>query len=126
MLDACRQLGVAIVAFSPLGAGFLMVRYTDSEHFKGDLRNNAPRFQGEALQKNIKLLRNFEAIAAEKGCKSWELALAWVAKRAAIPIPGTESISRLQENWGATQVQLDELDMEKIRRCIDVGAKGAR
>jgi len=67
MLDTCRELGVAVVAFSPLGAGFLTGKYTDSEHFKGDLRNGAPRFQGHALQENLKLLRAFEALAAEKG-----------------------------------------------------------
>lgn len=126
MLDTCRELGVAVVAFSPLGAGFLTGKYTDPEHFKGDLRQGAPRFQGDALQENLKLLRAFEALAAEKGCTSSQLALAWVAKQGAIPIPGTKSASRLEENWGAASVVLDDSDMVKIRECINVGAKGER
>lgn len=126
MLDACRELGVAVIAFSPLGAGFLTGKFTDPEQFKGDLRGGSPRFQGDAFQENLKLLKTFEGIAADKRCTSSQLALAWVAKQGAIPIPGTKSISRLEENWGARAVDLSDEDMVRIRECISVGVKGER
>lgn len=126
MLDACRELGVAVVAFSPLGAGFLTGKFTDPEQFKGDLRGSSPRFQGEAFKENLKLLKTFEGIAADKGCTSSQLALAWVANQGAIPIPGTKSVSRLEENWGAHGVDLTDEDMRRIRECIKVGVQGER
>lgn len=126
MLDACRELGVAVVAFSPLGAGFLTGQYTDPAQFVNDARGAAPRFNGEAFQENLKLLRAFEAISADKGCTSSQLALAWVAKRGAIAIPGTKSVSRLEENCAAITVKLDDGDMARIRECINVGVQGER
>lgn len=126
MLETCRELGVAVVAFSPLGAGFLTGKYTDPKQFTNDARGAAPRFQGEAFKENLKMLRSFEGIAADKGCTSSQLALAWVAKQGAIAIPGTKSTSRLEENWAAHTVALDDGDMSRIRECINVGVKGER
>jgi aryl-alcohol dehydrogenase-like predicted oxidoreductase len=112
-------LGVKVIAFSPLGAGFLTGKYKDSEQFKSDMRGDAGRFAKDHLEKNLKLLHALEAIAEKKGCSPAQLALAWVSAQGAIPIPGTRSSSRLEENFGATEIQLNQEELKAIRSVLE-------
>lgn len=71
------------------------------------------------MESNMRIVREFEKLAKEKGCTSGQLALAWVISQGAIPIPGTRSGTRLQENFGATDVELDEEDIKGIRKLVE-------
>jgi aryl-alcohol dehydrogenase-like predicted oxidoreductase len=111
MLDACLSLGVTLVAFSPLGRGFLADAVRDAENLEPkDIRRSMPRFQGESLRSNLELLPEFRALAARANCTPAQLALAWLLKKdpRVLPIPGTSSPSHLEENVGAASVQLSD------------------
>lgn len=117
ILQTCEELNITLVAYSPLGRGFLTARYkTTSDLSSDDYRHNTPRFQGENFEKNIELAKKVEEIAKRKGCTSAQLALAWVMQKAEniIPIPGTKKAHRLEENLGALQIELSEEDLLKI------------
>jgi len=109
VLDACKNMGIAFVAFSPLARGFLsgVVRDVAALPAK-DIRLAMPRFQGEHFQKNLKLLDGFAAIARENDCTMAQLALAWLLAKAPhiIPIPGTTRLDHLAENACAVEVRL--------------------
>jgi aryl-alcohol dehydrogenase-like predicted oxidoreductase len=125
VLQATRELGIALVAYSPLGRGFLtgqLRKFEDLE--KGDYRRNSPRFQGENFQKNIDLVSRVESIAKEKNCTPGQLALAWLLAQGKdiIPIPGTKRRKYLEENAGALSVKLSP---EDLRRIDEVAPKGA-
>jgi aryl-alcohol dehydrogenase-like predicted oxidoreductase len=109
ILDTCRDLGIAFVAYSPLGRGFLTGRFKSvADLAADDWRRNNPRFQGENFQRNLDLVATVEGLAAEKGCTPAQLALAWLLSRGedVIPIPGSTRIERVAENAGAAQVAL--------------------
>ncbi len=109
VLEACRELGVAFVAFSPLGRGFLAGAFgADASFPKHDIRASMPRFQGENLAANLRLLAQFREIASDAGCTLAQLALAWVLARGphVIPIPGTARLDHLEENAEAADVTL--------------------
>src|SRR5260370_10634253 len=119
ILDACRELGVGFVPYSPLGRGFLTGQFTRFEDFpQDDYRRNSPRFQGENFQKNLDLVRRVEEIAREKGCKPSQLALAWVLAqdKNIIPIPGTKHRKYLEENVAALDVKLTGADLRRSLR----------
>ena len=125
MLDTVRELGIGFVPYSPLGRGFLTGRITSPDDLaEGDFRRNAPRFQGDNLQRNLELVRQVEAIAAEKGCRPSQLALAWVLAQGddIVPIPGTKRRSYIEENVGALQVRLSAEDLARIDRVMPAGA----
>lgn len=125
ILPACRELGVALVAYSPLGRGFLTGRFQKFDDFPGDdYRRNSPRFQGENFQKNLDLVRKVEEIAREKSCTSSQLALAWVLAQGEdiVPIPGTKHRKYLEENAAAAEIKLSADD---LRRLNDVFPQGA-
>jgi aryl-alcohol dehydrogenase-like predicted oxidoreductase len=125
VLSTCRQLGVAFVAYSPLGRGFLTGRFQKFEDLPpDDYRRNSPRFQGENFQKNLDLVRRVEEIAREKGCTPGQLALAWLLARGndIVPIPGTKRVKYLEENAGALNVELTPAD---LRRIDDAAPKGS-
>jgi aryl-alcohol dehydrogenase-like predicted oxidoreductase len=130
VLEACRELGVTFVAYSPLGRGFLtgqIKRYEDLA--EDDYRRHAPRFQGENFQKNLDLVRTIEQIARRKNCTPSQLALAWVLAQGedVVAIPGTKRIKYLEENAGAVNVRLSEDDLREIDQVIPRGATaGAR
>jgi aryl-alcohol dehydrogenase-like predicted oxidoreductase len=114
MLAACRRLGVSLVAYSPLGRGFLTGAIRTPDDFEADdYRRNSPRFMGDNFARNLQLVDKVKALAAAKGCSPAQLALAWVLAQGddVLAIPGTRKHSRLDENLGALQVQLqaDEL-----------------
>ncbi len=113
----CRELGVSFVPYSPLGRGFL----TGTIQKAGDLhpadwRHTNPRFQGDNLDHNLKLVRAVQELAKAKGCTPAQLALAWLLHQAPdiVPIPGTRSIARVDENAGAAHLDLSAADLKKI------------
>ncbi len=124
ILPTCRELGIAFVAYSPLGRGFLTGRFRRFEDLApDDYRRTVPRFQGANFQKNLDLVRKVEEIAGEKHCTPAQLALAWLLAQGEdiVPIPGTKRRSRLEENIGALSVTLTPAE---LRRLEAVAPKG--
>ena len=116
ILSVCRDNGITLVAYSPLGRGFLASRFkSDSDFEKNDYRTMTPRFQGENFNHNLKLLEKLEEIAKAKNCTTAQLALAWVLAQGKdiVPIPGTKKIKYVDENAAAIDIQLtaDELNL---------------
>src|SRR5205823_3189696 len=104
MLPVCRELGIGFVPFSPLGRGFLSGTVTTSEQFAtDDMRRTLPRFQGENLDQNLKLVATLEQLAADKACTPSQLALAWLLAQGPdiVPIPGTKRRTYLESNAAA-------------------------
>jgi aryl-alcohol dehydrogenase-like predicted oxidoreductase len=125
ILATTRELGVAFVAYSPLGRGFLAGQIKRFEDFApDDYRRVSPRFQGENFQKNLDLVQRVERIAQEKKCTPGQLALAWLLAQGKdiIPIPGTKRRTYLEENAAALDLKLSP---EDIRRMEEVAPKGA-
>jgi len=117
ILPTCRELGVGFVAYSPLGRGFLSGRFKSPDELdEGDFRRSGPRFQGEALEHNLRLVAKVEELAAEKGCTPGQLALAWVLTKGEdiVPIPGTKRRKYLEENLAAVDVELTADDLARI------------
>jgi aryl-alcohol dehydrogenase-like predicted oxidoreductase len=109
LLAACRELGVALVAFSPVARGFLCGELRDVSGLDAkDIRRTMPRFAPDAFARNLALLSAYEALAAEAGCTPAQLALAWLLAQGEdiIPIPGTTSLAHLHDDLGAATVQL--------------------
>jgi aryl-alcohol dehydrogenase-like predicted oxidoreductase len=130
ILDACRELGIGFVAYSPLGRGFLTGQIKSFDDLApDDYRRNSPRFQGENFEKNLALVRRIDEIAAEKGCTPAQLALAWVLAQGKdiVPIPGTKRRKYLEENLGALGVDITPEDLKRIDEIAPKGAAaGAR
>ena len=130
VLETCKELGIAFVAYSPLGRGFLtgqIKKFDDLD--KDDYRRFSPRFQGDNFQKNLKLVNKIEAMARSKGCTPAQLALAWVMAQGdhIFPIPGTKHIKYLDDNIGAVNVLLTNNDLEEINEIAPKGtASGLR
>jgi aryl-alcohol dehydrogenase-like predicted oxidoreductase len=125
ILATVRELGIGFVAYSPLGRGFLTGRFQKFEDLpEDDWRRSQPRFQGENFGKNLDLVREVEAIAREKGATPSQLALAWVLAQGddVVPIPGTKHVKYLEENAGATRVELSEDDLRRIDAVFPAGA----
>lgn len=121
-LPACRELGVSLVAYSPLGRGFLTGAIRKpSDLDASDWRHTNPRFQAESLAHNLKLVDAVKALAAARRCTPAQLALAWLLHQQPdlVPIPGTRSRSRLDENAAAAGIRLDEAELREIRRVLD-------
>ena len=129
-LAAARELGVTIVAYSPLGRGFLTGAITSPDDFASDdFRRSSPRFMGENFQRNLDLVRHVEQLAQRKGCTASQLALAWLLARGpdVIPIPGTKRAKYLEENVGALKVKLTGAELHEIESVFPAGAaSGAR
>lgn len=122
VLDACRELGVTFVAFSPVGRGFLAGGVMDPEALdEGDFRKAMPRFQGEAFKANLALYRQFEALAAEAGCTTAQLCLAWLLAKdeTIVPIPGTTSPEHMVENAKAGDIKLDAETVAKVDALVN-------
>ena len=125
ILPTVRELGIGYVAYSPLGRGFLTGQVKSPSDFaEGDFRKNHPRFQGENFDKNIQLVHEVEAMAAEKGCTTAQLALAWVLAKGddVVPIPGTKHRRYLDENIGALDVRLTAEDLQRLDQILPPGA----
>jgi aryl-alcohol dehydrogenase-like predicted oxidoreductase len=130
VLDACRELGITLVAFSPLGRGFLTGTLRDVSALPPkDIRLAMPRFQGEHFERNLGLLAGLSALAAERRCTMAQLALAWLLARGddVVPIPGTTRLDHLEENAGATEIPLDRDTIERLDALINPrSVSGAR
>jgi aryl-alcohol dehydrogenase-like predicted oxidoreductase len=130
ILEACRELGVGFVPFSPLGRGFLSRRAKHLEQLgDDDFRRTLPRFEPENFAKNLALLSRFEAIARDKGCTTSQLALAWLLSRGEhiVPIPGTKRRRLLEENVGAVEVELTPEELVRVDKAMPRDAvAGAR
>jgi aryl-alcohol dehydrogenase-like predicted oxidoreductase len=130
MLETCKSLGIAFVAYSPLGRGFLtgqIKRFEDLD--AGDYRRFSPRFQGENFQKNLDLVHKIEQMAASKQCTASQLALAWVLAQGdhIFPIPGTKRIKYLEENIAAISISLNKKELAEIDAIAPKGvAAGQR
>ncbi len=125
ILAATRELGIAFVAYSPLGRGFLTGQIKRFEDFApDDYRRFSPRFQGGNFQKNLDLVTRVEEIAKEKKCTPGQLALAWLLAQGKdiIPIPGTKRRKYLEENAGALNVKLTKDDLRRIDEVAPHGA----
>lgn len=124
VLDACAELDVAYVAFSPVARGFLAGGVTSAAQFaEGDIRKGMPRFQAPHLAENLALLADYRALADELGCTMAQLAIAWLLHKAPhiVPIPGTTSIAHLEENLGAAQAALSADAMARVEALINTG-----
>lgn len=126
ILDTCRELGVGIVAYSPLGRGFLTGRFRSADDFQqGDFRQVAmPRFSGENLQRNLAIVEALKALAVDRGVTAGQLALAWVQHRGAdvVPIPGTKRRSYLEQNIAAAHIELSDEDLVAIEAAVPAEA----
>ncbi|MER0481846.1 aldo/keto reductase [Streptomyces sp. Edi2] len=121
----CRELGIGLVPFSPLGRGFLTGRYTSVKGLpESDLRRSQPRFADGNLEQNLAIVEQLDALATQKGVSAGQLALAWVQHRGddVVPIPGTRRVKYLEENLGALAI---ELTAEELA-AIDAAAPAAR
>ncbi len=122
VLDACRELGVTFVAFSPVGRGFLAGGVpADRVLDEGDMRRGMPRFQGEAYQANLALFDKFKALATEAGCTPAQLCLAWLLKKddTIVPIPGTTSFDHMVENAKAAEIDLSDEIVAKVDALVN-------
>lgn len=130
ILATCRELGIGLVAYSPLGRGFLtgqIKKFEDLAH--DDYRRTSPRFQGENFQKNLQLVQRIQQMAREKSCTPAQLALAWVLGQGkdVVPIPGTTKRKNLDENLRALEISLTPADLARIEELAPRGvAAGER
>ena len=124
VLATCRELGIGLVPYSPLGRGFLTGQIKKFDDLASDdYRRSSPRFQGENFQKNLQLVQRIQQMAAEKSCTPAQLALAWVLTRGKdiVPIPGTTKRKNLDENLGALEVALTPADLARIEELAPRG-----
>ncbi|KAF2266632.1 putative aldo-keto reductase [Lojkania enalia] len=122
LLRTCRELGVAVVAYSPLGRGMLTGTLQSPDDFgEGDFRKFAPRFSKENFPKNMKLVEELSSMAKEKGVATGQLVLAWLLAQGEdiFPIPGTTKVERLKENLGSLLVELSKEEEQKIRKACE-------
>lgn len=123
ILATCRELGIATVAYSPLGRGILTGQYQSIDDFGADdFRRTIPRFSNkENFDKNLELVHVLQKIGEKKNCTSGQLTLAWMMKQGEdiFAIPGTKKIKYLEENLGAYDVSLTEEENVQVRKAID-------
>jgi len=125
ILPTLSELGIALVAYSPLGRGFLSGRFTSPDELdEDDYRRHGPRFTGENLKRNLALAERVRELASEKGITPGQLALAWVLGRGEhiVPIPGTKHVRYLEENLAAADVHLSEAEVDRIGAAIPAAA----
>jgi aryl-alcohol dehydrogenase-like predicted oxidoreductase len=124
VLPAIRELGIGLVAYSPLGRGFLTGRIQrPADLAEDDFRRYNPRFQGANFERNLELVQRVQEMAAEHDCSPGQLALAWVMHQGedVVPIPGTKRRSYLQENVDASELSLSAEDVERIDELAPIG-----
>ncbi|WP_372409036.1 aldo/keto reductase [Streptomyces luteireticuli] len=124
VLPTCRELGIGVVPFSPLGRGFLTGRYTSLDSLpESDIRRTQPRFADGNLERNLAIVERLEALAAERGVTAGQLALAWVQHRGenVVPIPGTRRQKYLEENAAAATLTLSADELAAIDAAAPAG-----
>jgi aryl-alcohol dehydrogenase-like predicted oxidoreductase len=126
IVGVCRELGIGIVAYSPLGRGMLTGTVTSGDDLdRSDFRRGQPRFQGDALDQNLRLVDEVRAVADARGATPAQVALAWLLAQGddVVPIPGTKRVHRLDENLGALDVELSEDDLARLGSLRPVGER---
>ncbi len=129
LFPVLRELGIGFVPYAPLGRGFLTGTAKPADQYdKSDMRSFDPRWQPGVFEKNVEAVRQLEDFAKERGAKVSQLALAWLLAQGddIVPIPGTRSIARLEENVGAVRLELTAHDLERIGEILPAGGFGAR
>ena len=130
ILDACEELGIGLVPYSPLGKGFLTGAMSkDTKLGEDDFRKILPRFTPEAMEKNQALVDLLKRIADEKRATPAQIALAWLLSQKPwiVPIPGTTKLHRLEENLGAADIKLTAADLAEIERAAaEIEVEGER
>ena len=129
LFPVLRELGIGFVPYAPLGRGFLTGTAKPAhEHDASDMRRFDPRWQPGAFEKNVEAVRQLEAFAKARGVTVSQLALAWLLAQGdgIVPIPGTRSIARLEENVGAVHLRLSDEDLRRIAEILPAGGFGAR
>ncbi|KAL4751214.1 hypothetical protein BDW72DRAFT_174361 [Aspergillus terricola var. indicus] len=123
LVDTAKELGIAYVAYSPLGHGWLVDSFdykTPADFAPDDFRRRSPKFQGENFYKNRAIVEEIKKLAVKKGVSISQIALAWVAAQGMIAIPGTTKAKRLEENWASREIEFCEEEWKEMRRIIDV------
>jgi len=128
ILDTLKELGIGFVAYSPLGRGFLSGDIKNPADFpEKDFRLSIPRFQGEMFYKNIELLNEITKMAEEKSITPSQLALAWVAAKGFLPIPGTKRVKYVEQNIASLNIALSPEEMTRLETIVPLGTEtGAR
>ena len=130
VLDLCEELGIGLLAYSPLGRGMLTGKLRSADDLLADdARHEWPRFQGDNLERNLELVERVEAFAADKQCAAGQIALAWLLARRPwiVPIPGTKRVSYLEENVDAMAVTLSVEELALLDEVVPrVAIAGAR
>jgi aryl-alcohol dehydrogenase-like predicted oxidoreductase len=122
VLGTCRELGIGLVPFSPLGRGFLTGQLRDVSGLPPkDIRLAMPRFQGDHFARNLRLLDGLAALAAEQRCTMGQLVLAWLLAQGddIVPIPGTTRVAHLEENMRATEIALDRAMLDRLDALVN-------
>ncbi|KAK4175769.1 putative aldo-keto reductase [Triangularia setosa] len=122
LVDTAKELGIAFVAFSPLGHGWLVDNFdfeSPDDFAPHDFRRTVPKFQGENFYKNKTIVEQIKAFASKKGCTTAQIALAWVAAQGMIAIPGTTKVTRLEENWASRDIDFTEEEKREMRKLVD-------
>ena len=128
VLNTLQELGIGLVAYSPLSRGFLNGEIKTPDDFaENDFRRSIPRYQGEQFYKNLELVNEIKNLATKKGITSSQLAIAWVIAKGAIAIPGTKRLKYIEENIAASNVILSSEEMQHLERIVPLGVStGAR
>ena len=129
VLPMTRELGIGFVPYSPLGRGFLTADVRPADQYaEDDMRRHDPRWKGENFDKNMQAVTELKDLAASKGCTVAQLAIAWLLAQGddIVPIPGTKSPKRLEENVGAADVELSTADLTRILEILPNGSFGDR
>lgn len=120
--DTLNELGIGLVAYSPLGRGFLSGQFKKIEDFPAnDFRRSLPKYMGEQFQKNLELLGGIESMAKQKGISSSQLAIAWTIAKGAVPIPGTKRVKYVEQNIAATHIELTKAELDQLESIIPLG-----
>ncbi|MDC8831882.1 aldo/keto reductase [Alteromonas gilva] len=121
VLDTCKELGCAFVAFSPLGRGFLTGKVADASTLvDGDIRKGMPRFQHDNVQQNQRLLAVLNEMASQLHCTAGQVSLAWLLHQGkhVLPIPGTTNVAHLQENMAASLIRLSAAQLQELNSAF--------
>lgn len=120
--ETLAELGISLVAYSPLGRGFLTGDIKSPDDFPADdFRRHIPRFQGEQFYKNLELVNAVHTLAADKGITVSQLAIAWVLAKGHVPIPGTKRVKYLEQNLAAANIVLSQQEMDHLEAVIPLG-----
>jgi aryl-alcohol dehydrogenase-like predicted oxidoreductase len=122
ILSTLQEMGIGLVAYSPLSRGFLNGEIKSPDDFpENDFRKSIPRFQGEQFYKNMELINEIKKLAIKKGITSSQLAIAWVLENGAVAIPGTKRVKYIEENLAASNIVLSADEMQLLEKIVPLG-----